>query len=71
MDWVEVEVEDNCTIACSKCNAVLADLTDVDIYGAMTDYLQGPKSFIFLKDSLAIDDRFLLDKPEITNEKTL
>jgi hypothetical protein len=40
MNWVEVEVdiEENCTITCSKCTEILIKLDNIDIYGEMTDY---------------------------------
>jgi hypothetical protein len=51
MNWIDIDIEDNCEITCLKCSIHLIELKDIDIYGSMSDYKEGPKSFLFLRIS--------------------
>lgn len=71
MDWLEVEVEDNCSILCKKCNAEVAEMKEIDIYAGMSDYFEGRKTYLILTTSHIWQSRFRLDNHKLTNSNAL
>lgn len=49
MDWLEAEVEDNCSILCNQCNVEVTEMKEIDIYAAMSDYMEGRRTYLILK----------------------